>query len=168
MHKIPNVNFVENKYQDAIKKIHKANILVKGTFIYNNDEETFRSIINSIDEVVTSDLDVATFRSLLPFPGTALYKRLKQDNRLLIEEIPENWEKLQWIMTHKTNAIQSYYDSIKIRKHILKSFFNKKAMTKRMIKAAFHAKSLRAAIFTREDSGKVHETCIEFQKSLIK
>lgn len=168
MHKMINVKYVENKYRDVIRSIQKARILVKGTFIYNNDEETYDSILESISDAAASNLDCVSFRPLVPYPGTLLFRRLKQENRLLMEETPENWERLQWLMTHKTEAIQTYEQSISIRRHILKTLFTKRITMGRMAKAAFRSRSLFAPVCAREDSGKVHEICIGLEQEIIR
>jgi len=169
MNKAANVKFVESKYRDVIKKLHKANIIAKGTLIYNNDEETFGSIIDLINDVRASELDIISIRSIIPLPGTALYYRLKQENRLLIKETPENWERLEFIMTHRTDAIQSYDDAIKIRSYILKTLYIKKVLVKRTIRSFLRVKILNGVIFCLANSmanKKTHEFFIGLQKEL--
>ena len=169
MNKASNTKFVEDKYRGLIKKIHKANIVVKGTVIYNNDEETFDSIKDLINELRTSELDLVHISPIIPMPGTGLYYRLKKENRLMVDDKPENWERLLFTMTHKTKAIQSYKDSLNIRQMIIKTLYSNKEMIKRSIKTCWYTRSMLYALFcfaTAVTTRKIHVIYRELQEEL--
>lgn len=171
MGKTPNKKYVEDKYQGAIKKLHKARMIVVGSVLYNNDEETFDSIIELIHELRTSKLDLIYLRPVLPMPGTEIFRRLQKDNRLLIGENPSDWESLRYVLTHKTQAIQNYEDSMQIRSHILESLYSSREVIKRTLKAILRTRSLQLGIIcygAALSEKKTHQVYIQRQEALAK
>ena len=171
MRKTPNKKYVADKYRGVIKKLHKARMLVVGSVLYNNDEETFDSIIELINELRTSKLDLIYLRPVLPMPGTEIFRRLHRDNRLLIGENPSDWENLRYVLTHKTPAIRNYEDSIRIRYHILKSLYSSKEVIKRMLKAILRTRSLQLGIIccgAALSEKKTHQVYIQRQEALAR
>ncbi|MBC8495396.1 radical SAM protein [archaeon] len=70
------------KTLDQIARIHDKGILIEIGFVvgYDHDtEETFDLIQNLIDKSVA---DSAIFHILTPYPGTALFNKLKKQNRI--------------------------------------------------------------------------------------
>ena len=78
-----------DKYFWAIEKIQSYGITVNGTFILGLDgqtPETFDNLFKFVDESALYEVQV-TLQT--PFPGTELYKRLKNDGRLITDDA---WE----------------------------------------------------------------------------
>ena len=78
------------EYKDAIRTIQMSGITVNGCFIIGLDghtTEVFDDVYNFVREAELYEVQVTI---LTPFPGTALYERLKKDNRLIE---PTNWKK---------------------------------------------------------------------------
>ena len=76
-------------YKKAVDQIHKNKMAVIGDFMFGFDNDTtdvFKSTLNAINDL---KLDVADFSIVTPFPGTALFKQLDKDERLLTKE----WKK---------------------------------------------------------------------------
>lgn len=74
------------KYVTTIKKIKKHGMIINGSFMFGFDEDThdiFESTLKAIDDW---DIDMAEFHIVTPFPGTALYDRLKKEGRILTED----------------------------------------------------------------------------------
>ncbi len=81
-------NIVE-KFKEHIKRIHDNGISVEGAFIFGFDHDDKDTFKRTLDFIVKAKIDFAQFGILTPFPGTKLYQRLKQENRILTED----WEK---------------------------------------------------------------------------
>jgi radical SAM superfamily enzyme YgiQ (UPF0313 family) len=80
---IKDVNFVQ--------KIHKNGIIVLGTFIVGNDEDDEGCFENTYNAIKELKIDLPSIWSLTPHPGTRLYDRLKESNRLLYTNYPNDW-----------------------------------------------------------------------------
>lgn len=82
---INNIGKTTNKVKDymiAVKKIKDHNMNVTGSFIFGFDDhvlDTFKETLNMINEL---GIDVGGFNILTPFPGTALFDRIKKENRI--------------------------------------------------------------------------------------
>ncbi|MFO7677437.1 MAG: radical SAM protein [Thermoplasmatota archaeon] len=76
-------------YEKAIKKIHSNKMAVIGCFIFGFDSETPAVFEQTLYAIQKMNVDICDFCVLTPLPGTALYKRLESESRLLTK----NWEK---------------------------------------------------------------------------
>ncbi|WP_051283851.1 B12-binding domain-containing radical SAM protein [Desulforegula conservatrix] len=73
-------------YVDAINKIQSYGLLVHSSFIVGYDfdsQKTFRELVDFIQE---SKLLMPLINVLTPFPGTKLFKRFEEENRILHKE----------------------------------------------------------------------------------
>ena len=78
------------KYKEAIKRIQDHGITVNGCFIIGLDGQSKRIFEDVFKFVQDAELFEVQVTYLTPFPGTPLYERLIQDNRILE---PGNWRK---------------------------------------------------------------------------
>jgi radical SAM superfamily enzyme YgiQ (UPF0313 family) len=77
-----NFNRVEEYYQ-VIKKIHSYGIAVQAGLVFGFDEDTPAVFTNTLQFLEEAGIQNATFNILTPYPGTPLFKRLKQEGRIL-------------------------------------------------------------------------------------
>ena len=68
---------------DAVVAIQEAGVAVNGCFIIGADGETPASIDRLVEFILDSPLAEVQFTLQTPFPGTALYHRLRRTGRLL-------------------------------------------------------------------------------------
>ena len=73
------------KIYEVVKLFKKHNIMATGMFIMGFPEETNQTLQNSYDMIEDLQLDKATVATLIPFPGTKLFKQVVKD-RLFIKE----------------------------------------------------------------------------------
>ena len=85
MNKVANIKIKE--YEKAIENIYKFNFMIYGTFVLGYDSDTKESIQKTLDFANENNFAVSNFNPLTVYPKTALYDRLKKDNKL----INENW-----------------------------------------------------------------------------
>lgn len=71
---------------DLVKRIHDAGIGIYATFVFGYDGDTEKTFETTIEFAKKHNFYTAAFNHLLPFPGTALYDRLKAQNRLLYDK----------------------------------------------------------------------------------
>lgn len=75
---------------DAIRRFHGVGIPVMGSFIFGFDHEGKDIFDRTLEYSQKHHVDVVSLRILCPYPGTRLYARLLEENRLLE---PEWWLK---------------------------------------------------------------------------
>ncbi|RIV21511.1 radical SAM protein [Fibrisoma montanum] len=77
-------------YLKSIEKIQSYGISVNGCFILGFDTDTKETFSHTEQFIKASHLSEVQLTVLTPFPGTALYRQLKQQNRLLADTY---WDK---------------------------------------------------------------------------
>ena len=70
------------KYLDVVRQLADHGIAVWGSFVFGFDEDVGDSFDKTVEFCVESKLTMALFALLTPYPGTRLYKRLKEEGRL--------------------------------------------------------------------------------------
>jgi radical SAM superfamily enzyme YgiQ (UPF0313 family) len=76
-------------YSELIQKLHKSGIIINGTFVFGNDDDNVNTFSAVRDFVLENKIGLPRFSILTPFPGTALYKRLETEGRI----IERDWSK---------------------------------------------------------------------------
>jgi radical SAM superfamily enzyme YgiQ (UPF0313 family) len=70
-------------YSLVIKRLHDNGIMINGSFVFGfdtDDKDVFRKTVEwSVAESITT----ATFHILTPYPGTRLYEKLDNENRII-------------------------------------------------------------------------------------
>lgn len=74
-------NVVE-KYKEAIDRLHQVGIGVIGSFIFGMDDDDEGVFERTVEFVEKTKMDIPTFAVLTPLPGTKLYKKLEEENRI--------------------------------------------------------------------------------------
>lgn len=72
----------------AIKKFQEYGIGLHGMFVLGSDDDTVDTIKSTVDFALESGLDTIQMCALTPFPGTAVYDEMKNENRI----IHSRWE----------------------------------------------------------------------------
>jgi radical SAM superfamily enzyme YgiQ (UPF0313 family) len=75
-------NRVDN-YLKIIERIHAHGIAVQAGIVFGFDEDEKSIFKDTIDFLETAGIQNATFNILTPYPGTPLFQRLQEENRIL-------------------------------------------------------------------------------------
>src|SRR5450432_3382145 len=78
-------NTMRGGFEKALANLRKHRVRVYGTFIFGYDRDTLESFAETVTFAREHCLYIAAFNHLTPFPGTPLYARLVQENRMLYE-----------------------------------------------------------------------------------
>ena len=84
MNKVANLNI--KYYEKAIKNIYKYNLMIYGTFVLGYDYDTKEDIEKTMKFALDNNLTLDNFNPLIPMPGTRLYKRLEENNKLIYDK----------------------------------------------------------------------------------
>lgn len=93
MNKTLNVKRGVDNYEEVFAKLHQYGIGVLGTFIMGLENDSCNDLINRANYIIGSSVDAIQTTIMTPLPGTALFNRLKQENRLLYTNFPTDWSK---------------------------------------------------------------------------
>lgn len=86
---------LKEDYSELINKIKKYGIMVWGSFVFGYEHDDVSVFKTTFDFAVKSKLYLANFNTLNPLPGTKLYQRMKQENRL-VEDYWWRFEKYKY------------------------------------------------------------------------
>lgn len=78
-------NTMKGGFPQALANLRKYGIAVYGTFVFGYDHDTPDSFSQAVAFAEQEGMYIAAFNHMTPFPGTPLYKRLQQENRLRYE-----------------------------------------------------------------------------------
>ena len=84
------VHKVQNRtdaYEKAVHEIHKRGIMINASFVFGLDADTKETFQLTLDWIVKNKIETVTSHILTPYPGTALYRRLKKENRIFEEDL---------------------------------------------------------------------------------
>ena len=70
-------------YERVIAKIHRAGLMIYGTFVIGYDHDTPATAPQLVDFASRHGFSIANFNPLMPMPDTGLYDRLAAEGRLL-------------------------------------------------------------------------------------
>ncbi len=87
---INNVHKVQNnieKYETAIKAIHDRGIMINASFVFGLDGDDPQTFKYTLDWIVKNKIETVTSHILTPYPGTALYDRMKNAKRIISDDL---------------------------------------------------------------------------------
>jgi len=70
------------KYKELVEKLHSKKIRIKGFFIIGHDADTKETILQTIEFCKRINIAWPHFLIYTPLPGTPLYKRMLNENRI--------------------------------------------------------------------------------------
>lgn len=74
------------KYEELIYRLHEKGISIMGTFVLGLDNERTDVFEQVYDFVQQHKIDLPRYSILTPFPGTPLFRRLEQEERILTRD----------------------------------------------------------------------------------
>lgn len=84
MNKVANLKI--QKYEEAIKNIYKHKLMIYATFVLGYEYDTKESIDATLKFAMDNNFAVANFNPLIPMPGTRLYSRFEEENKLIYKK----------------------------------------------------------------------------------
>ncbi len=79
-------NYALGERNELVKRIHDAGIGIYATFVFGYDNDDAGTVHQAVEFAKKHNFYTAAFNHLLPFPNTALYERLKQEERLIYDK----------------------------------------------------------------------------------
>ena len=64
-------------YDEVVRRLHEARIIVQGCFVFGFDEDDTDVFAATVDEVQRLKIDIPRYSIYTPYPGTHLFQRLQ-------------------------------------------------------------------------------------------
>lgn len=87
---VKSVHKVQNEpafYSEAVRIIHSRGIMIHASFVFGLDSDTKETFDSTLRWIVQNRIETVTSHILTPYPGTVLYDRMRQEGRLLTEDL---------------------------------------------------------------------------------
>lgn len=133
-------------YRRGFLKLKKMGINTTGAFIVGNDSDTAETFdaIHRFARAVA--LDVVQLSLLTPFPGTRLYRRLREQARLLLDDYPEDWRHYDFAaLVFKTSMPAE--EVTRLFERFMRRNFTYTVILRRVASHLVHSRSPRSALF---------------------
>lgn len=134
---------IKNNFNETIKKLHDNGIIVVGSFIVGFDSDDKFCFEKLLEFSLKSKIEVADIDILVPYPGTVLYKKMEEENRL----IEDKW----WLKYNGHDVV--YKPKLMTREELhqgwiwaLKEFYKLRATIKRCVGSAMGRSFLRSIL----------------------
>jgi len=73
---------INQPYQTAVKRLDELGIMINGSFIFGMEEDNKDTFSKTVAWAIESGITTATFHILTPYPGTSLFRQMKEENRI--------------------------------------------------------------------------------------
>jgi radical SAM superfamily enzyme YgiQ (UPF0313 family) len=78
-------NLKHGDYDTAIRRFRERGMMIYGSFVFGYDHDTVDTFDITVEFAIRSKLALANLFPLNPMPGSSLYNRLMNENRLIFE-----------------------------------------------------------------------------------
>lgn len=132
-------------YKNAIRNLHKYQIVVLGAFVFGFDNDDASTLNKTLRFCLKNHVDIAEFNAIIPFPGTPLYRRLSQENRILTRD----WSKYTYEPPGKVFQLKNMTnDELSTNiKRIYRNFYSYRHLIPRLIRSFFIYRDIRKVIY---------------------
>ncbi|NQU33757.1 MAG: B12-binding domain-containing radical SAM protein [Bacteroidetes bacterium] len=142
-----NIKIGIDNFSKVYDKIHKYGIAVLGAFIYGLDTDTPETIENRTKYIIDSNIDAMQATILTPLPGTPLFDRMLEEDRLIYNDFPVDWSRYDFVeVVFKpklmsagtlTNSIDKAWKMLYDNKRLKRKFINALKSTKNPVSASW-------------------------------
>ena len=76
-------------YQQVVRRLDQLGIMINGSFVFGLDDDDPDVFRRTVDWALDQGITTATFHILTPYPGTALFRKMEADGRI----VTYNWDR---------------------------------------------------------------------------
>ncbi len=134
-----------DSYKIGIRKIHKHGIAILGAMIFGMESDGKDELFARRDFVRRSGIDAMQLSIMTPLPGTGLYFRMRDENKIVLNNFPNDWQHYHFVHATMGTSKLSREELEKIMQNIYWSMYNKDNFRKMMFKTLWRTRSLKAA-----------------------
>lgn len=73
-------------YAAAIRRLHELGVMINGSFVFGMDGDDRSVFARTVEWAIEQGIETATFHILTPYPGTALHRRIADQNRVTTDD----------------------------------------------------------------------------------
>jgi len=139
-------------YKSVIDKLHKYRISIFGGFIYGMDTDTPLALNERTRQIMNSNIDLPSISVLMPYPGTKIYKRFKDDNRITKTTYPDDWIYYDYRGITFTPKNMTQKELSEIMANSYKKLYNLRSIFLRAIRTLMITCNIKTALLLMSDN----------------
>ncbi len=134
-----------DSYNRIFRKIHRHGIGILGFMIFGMDSDKEADLYARRDFIERCSVDSYQCTILTPLPGTALFHRMKAQNRIILNDYPADWQQYDNTRAAITMPNMTPGEIESAMHEIWLSLYNKEAMRRKMFRTLWNTKSFMTA-----------------------
>lgn len=161
--KVLNAKMKPESFKKRFRRIQSAGISVLGAFIFGLDGDTPETLQRRARFIKKSGVDAVQATIVTPTPGTKLYARLLEEDRISETNYPKDWEKYH---TEEVVIVPDRMSADSLQKNmysIWHQVYNKTAMRKRFLQSLWRTRNFKSSMWAYV--GNWHYRRIVFENS---
>ncbi len=140
-----NLRLGVSEYQNKFRKIQRAGIPVMGTFIFGLDSDNIESLKRRTEFIKKCGVDSVQSSILTPLPGTRLFDKLYQNNRITATNFPADWQKYHFAEPVITPANMTAEELYRTMWTNWARLYNKWELRRRLLRTWWRTRSFSTA-----------------------
>lgn len=135
-------------YHKIFKKIHSHGISILATMIFGMESDKKEDLYARRDFIINSSIDTYQCTILTPLPGTVLFDRMKSQDRIELNDYPDDWHQFDGMFATVSTPNLKREEIEDIMRDIWMSLYNKEIMRRKMFRTLWNTKSFMTAYWT--------------------
>jgi radical SAM superfamily enzyme YgiQ (UPF0313 family) len=133
-----------DSYREAFKKIHRHGIAILGAMIFGMDSDGHQELYARRDFILRSGIDAIQSSILTPLPGTVLYNRMNSDNKIVLNNYPDDWKHYHFMFATIGTSKLSREELQQTMQQVWLSMYNKENIRKMMFRTLWRTRNFKA------------------------
>jgi len=134
-----------DSFGQVFRKMNKHGIGVLGTMIFGFESDTREALFKRRDYILSSGIDAVQSSILTPLPGTTLFTRMMEQDRIVFRNFPGDWSHFHFMHPSIGTSSLNTAEIESAMKEIWLSLYNKENIRRMMFRTLWRTKSLKAA-----------------------
>ena len=164
MNKKLNVKMGIESYNQVFEKIHKYGIAVLGAFIYGLESDTPEIMAHRTDYINDADIDAVQATILTPLPGTRLFNRMIEENKVIMNNYPDDWQHYHFAEVVFQHDLMEPDLMMKEIKNNWDKLYNEEILRKKFIRTLKKTKSTVAGIWSYGSNLQYYNLAFEHER----
>ena len=135
-------------YHEVFKKMHRHGIGVLAAMIFGMDSDTEQDLHARRDFILNSSIDTYQCTILTPLPGTVLFDRMSQENRIVLNNYPDDWEHYDGMAATLNTPLLNYTEMDSTMREIWMKLYHKETIRRKMFRTLWNTRSFKTAYWT--------------------
>ena len=142
-----NLKIGVNTYTESLRRIQRAGIAVLGAFIFGMDSDTPEKLCRRARYMMSSRVDVMQTTVLTPLPGTRLFERYLQEERLLYTNFPRDWDHYDMTEVTYLPGKMTPHELTHWNNKLNKQMYARNVLTRKAFQTLWHTHDMTATAF---------------------